>query len=208
LDIPKINIKMKHIILLAVSLVFVSCQWFCCTPTQWEGEAAGFSRRNNETFHEYISYDFANRRMRIDIFERIYEKDEIKRLSKTVIEREVQGMTYIYDIFPNGTCFYHNPQHSVQQMCVRADFSHKYDYTIGGTLEVSLFVYQHDEYQEDLVFTRQKCLPVSGYYMMHHERQRPTLEFDVNFWNIQLGIRNPNIFNPPGNCAPRAENLE
>jgi len=172
----------------------------CCSPQQWEGDAAGFSRRNNETFFEYISYDFANRRVRADLYERIWFNHEIKIVQKTLIEKEVQGVTYVYDIEKDGTCTYKQNDHEVRQMCVRSGYSHKYDYTIGGELQATLYQYRQRDYDEEVEVASKTCIPIAGFVFNHHERHNWHMDFDIRFWNVQLGIRNPNVFNTPADC--------
>lgn len=57
-------------LLLAV-LVLVACAQakHCCTPHEWEGEAMGWDHKRNTSFFETISYDYTNRRLRVDVFD-------------------------------------------------------------------------------------------------------------------------------------------
>jgi hypothetical protein len=171
-------------------------QYVCCSPQQWEGDIAGFNLVQNESFFEYFYYDFANRRVRADL----YERQGSTRTRKIIIEKEIKGATFIYEIYPNGTCQYHQNDRSVRQMCVRGDFSHRLDYTLGAELAVSMFIYQHDVFQEDLVFTKNDCIPVSGFFFEHHGREYK-FDGDIRFWNIVQGIANPNVFQTPSNCV-------
>jgi len=166
--------------------------------SQWEGDSAGFSRRNNETFFEIISYDFANRRIRVDLYEHLHTDD--KRIQKTIIEKEVQGKTNIYEILPEGTCTFKAATHAVNQICVPSGHTHKFDFTIGGELQASMYTYGNREHFRELTFTAKTCIPISGFGLTHHERERPHLDFDIHFWNIQLGIRNHHVFDIPANC--------
>jgi len=100
---------------------------------------------------------------------------------------------------PDGSCTVKQATHSVRQLCVRGDFSHRYEFTIGVELHANLFVYEHDRFQEDLIFAQRSCIPISGFGFRHHEQEHG-LGFDVNYWDVILGIRNPAVFHTPGNC--------
>jgi len=190
---------LKILALLLIAIAFVSSQHYeCCSPPQWEGDSAGFSRRNNESFFEIISYDFANRRYRVDLYEHFHTDN--RRIQKTIVEKEVQGINYQYEIYPNGTCAYRHVTHNLLQVCVPSDHTRKYEFTIGGELQAVLYFFQNREFFQELVFTAKTCLPIRGFGFHHQNNERPHLDYEIHFWNIQLGIRNPNVFNTPGNC--------
>jgi len=186
-------------IVLSLSLLYLAQgqQFACCAPPQWEGDVAGFFEKQNESIFEYISYDFANRRIRVDLYE--FHHTEHKRVRKTLIEKEIGGQAFVYDIEPDGSCTYKKANRPVQQICVRSGYTHKYDITLGVELEASFYVFESDLFVEDLMFTRKTCVPIRGLVFEHHGREYK-FDAEFHFWNIELGIRNPNIFFTPLNC--------
>eukprot|EP01129_Flabellula_baltica_P003515 TRINITY_DN1326_c0_g1_i1.p1 TRINITY_DN1326_c0_g1~~TRINITY_DN1326_c0_g1_i1.p1 ORF type:complete len:202 (-),score=48.13 TRINITY_DN1326_c0_g1_i1:41-646(-) len=187
-----------------VAIVTVEAGIACCVPSQWEGEAAGvfLDRKKNDTdaFFEYISYDMPNQRVRVDFYERIYHEHEIRRVEKTIIEKFEDGEYRLYTIDKkDNTCFYSRMNNPLKQVCIGDDYSAKYDFTIGGSLKATVYRFEHDIYRDDVVVTKGTCIPISGVQFEHHGRERD-FDFKVDYWNVELGIRNPNIFDTPSGC--------
>jgi len=141
--------------------------------------------------------------VRADLYERIWFNHEIKIVQKTLIEKDVQGVTYIYDIEKDGSCTYKQGTQDIRQFCVRSGFTHRFDFTIGGALDVSLFQYRGRDFDEDVEVAKKSCIPIAGFAFNHHERHHWHMDFDIRFWNIQLGIKNPYVFKTPADCKKK-----
>ena len=109
-----------------ISIAVSQSAYVCCTPSQWEGEAAGVyeDRKRNDTdaFFEYISYDIANQRIRVDFYERIYHQHEIRNVQKTVIEKFIDGEYRVYTIDKsdsnNQRCTWEKKNSALKPLCV------------------------------------------------------------------------------------------
>jgi hypothetical protein len=170
---------------------------YCVAPIQFEGEIL-LTNKNSKKPPQTVNltYDFANRQRRFD-----YVADNI-----TIIEKEEHGVFNHYTIMSTGECGFHLESELMGEVGVPSNFSSRTDFTIGGELPVTSFIYPATKKDDsraraELIFTSNintsayKCLPVftSG----GSNDPRETL-----YRNITLGIRNPAVFHTPANCKP------
>ncbi len=162
---------------------------YCEAPNQFEGEILLTSKNSNKSPQTvYLTYDFANRQQRFD-----YVTDNI-----TIIEKEEHGVFDQYTINSStGQCVFHAMSQPMEQVGVPSNFSSQTNFTIGGELQVTSFIYpasKKDDSGAELIFTTSRCIPVfaSGGSDDHRE---------AVYRNINLGITNPAVFHTPANCT-------
>ena len=188
---------------LVVALTLLCCaisyavaqQDACCTPDQWEGQIAGINRERGLRFFQFVSYDFSNQRMRIDFYADVNSQN----YQGTFIERYDLGEFYYID--SNGNCKGQEVHGILDQMCVPDGAQDTYSFTLGGSLPCTSYVFSDFVNMSDFTVTSDNCIPISGQFFTRTPRNSNfTWEGDLNFWDITPGIRNPNVFNVPGNC--------
>jgi hypothetical protein len=177
---------------------------YCCTTNQWTADARGVARAHGqvanatELFYEVVYYDFDNHRMRFDVFADLLGID--RHIERTIIEKMVKGRWERFVIFPDGKCERHDPKIAfMEQACVRGDYVHKWEYTIGEILGVEAFL--HEPRREVFVETsvaKHTCIPIHGHFSARHRMER--VSSNVLWTNFRPHIEDPAVFNLPSSC--------
>ncbi len=169
---------------------------YCAAPSQFEGTMLVVEAQRGPKHPPRIvnwSYDFADRRERFDWL------TGTGAIARTIIQKEIAGIAYQYDIAPSGDCSYRELPDGMQQIGVADDFLSEADFTIGGELEASRFMFAADHRGNKpgavLVVAKKTCIPI--FFQGDARAQK------LVYRDITVGIRNPNVFNTPPSCVAR-----
>jgi hypothetical protein len=178
----------------AATLVQGQGQHGCCTPRQWEGDIAGFNKKDRTRFFEFLSYDYLNARFRADV----YADVDDRRIRETIIEKWMDGENRRYTVKPDGSCTYKLTERPFREACVPA-YNREFSFTLGGTLKSHGYHIEHGNETGIIIAAARDCIPINGVFFERHSREHgPNL--DISYWDITVGIRDPLVFVVPDNC--------
>eukprot|EP01095_Lingulamoeba_sp_RSL-Kostka_P004594 TRINITY_DN15824_c0_g1_i1.p1 TRINITY_DN15824_c0_g1~~TRINITY_DN15824_c0_g1_i1.p1 ORF type:complete len:218 (-),score=61.54 TRINITY_DN15824_c0_g1_i1:192-845(-) len=189
------------LILCFVSLI--SAQTGCCLPQVWEGEITGFLRTSNLHFNEYLYYDYLHQAIRGDVF----QSQGNKTIAYSIIEN--YGDNTIFEILPTGECYYQNFTFVMEEICIPNGIRSIKSYIGGpntsgnGQNGLGVVSYEIQNGNKDFDFSivsEEDCAPISGVFIERH-KQYFSLEWEVNYFNVKKGIRDPFVFKPPIGCV-------
>ncbi|KAM4027390.1 mammalian ependymin-related protein 1 [Anomaloglossus baeobatrachus] len=176
----------------------------CKAPLQWEGRTVVYDHNTGRNTRAIVSYDAQMQRIRIleerkslvpckRFFEYIYlYKDavmfQIEQVTKICVKNSLTDPWDPYDIPDNSTYedqyYIGGPgdQITVQEWSDRKP-ARKYETWVG-------------------VYTDRDCYPVQETYTKNESMTTST-----RFFDLQLGIKDPSVFNPPGSCLTARQEL-
>lgn len=119
------------------------------------------------TFFETISYDYTNRRARVDVFNHFSGGYNFTVWEET----DLRGNHHVYT-YKDGDCTARKVA-AMKRACVRGKLqrslfltrteNHKieYEFTIGGSLNAVFYGYDKNQFQSDLTVAKGTCVPIS-----------------------------------------------
>ncbi|KAM3929014.1 mammalian ependymin-related protein 1 [Leptodactylus fuscus] len=176
----------------------------CQAPLQWEGRTVVYDHNTGKNTRAVVSYDAKMQRIRVleerkslipckRFFEYIYlYKDammfQIEQVTKICVKNSLTEPWDPYDIPDNST--------------------YEDQYYIGGPGDQILVQEWSDrkparKYETWVgVYTDKDCYPVQETYTKNESMTTST-----RFFDLQLGIKDPSVFNPPGSCLSARQEL-
>ncbi|XP_066537468.1 mammalian ependymin-related protein 1 [Hoplias malabaricus] len=170
----------------------------CTAPLQWEGRSVQYDHQTGRNTRSLLSYDGQNQRIRV-----LEEKRK-----HTPCKRYFE---YIY-LFPNGVLFQID---QVTKDCAKLNLTEAWDpydipmnstyedqYFIGGPgdmIEVQEWSDRKPARKHEAwvgVYTLKDCYPVQETYT-----KNSSVTTSTRFFDLQLGITDPGVFNPPSTCV-------
>jgi len=155
-------------------------------------------------FFEFISYDHERRHLRADLFDDLVTEN--KTLFATVWEYgERDGSRKIYYLdHDKHTCTATHEMKPFDRLCVHDNHRHRQHFSIGARLEATLYRYDMHETRNDMVVTRELCVPIQGHFVRHHKENTEVER--VEYFNVRLGIGNPVVWVLPEICRKAGQN--
>jgi len=149
-------------------------------------------------FFEFISYDYERKHVRADLFDDLVTEN--KTLFATVwVYGERDGSTKLYYMdHQRHTCTATHEAKPFERICVHDNHRHKIHFTLGGRLEATMYRYDVHETRNDMVVSREMCVPIQGHFASHHKDDNAIER--VEYFNVRLGIGNPVVWILPEIC--------
>jgi len=144
---------------------------------------------------EALSYHFrAERpRLRVDLF-----IDDLKT-NKTLFTTEYRfGTPQGQDVFTHvkGSCKKETSNVPFRKICIRDNHRRQTHLTIGGSLRATLFRYDSETRQSDLLVSHPSspfgCIPINGAFF-DHQNGRYSFDADIRFSNSVTNVKEANV---------------
>jgi len=168
---------------------------YCCTPDQWSGRVSNWDPSRNVMSWGEIAYDYTNLREYFTAVERAQFPDRFVNTTYILLYSSQTGYAITED---NGqtTCKQFDLQYQMTQYCVQPPAINRWNVTVGGSLEGSVYHWQGQEAAGfALVAEAAGCIPISArQYFQRNKNVDEEEYYDV------ISSVNPAVFTPPSFC--------
>jgi len=173
-----------------------------CTPPQWEGVEINYDLSTNFRAHFNFSYDQVKPRVRIYAVE---EVNGARHRLETIILFAHQQIYHINH--DTGVCFYQTFNPPFQPDCLTGNVTWQAAAIDGGSLPVTIYETVNRQFQDTIVSNVALTNPDNVPVQRDSYDQRSRLDHSL-YWDVTLGIKNDNVFNPPANCTPNSTRVD
>jgi len=177
-------------VLSIVGLRITAAQTGCTAPAQFEVQVLQISPVPGHAPQVVNwSFDYINQRQRFQFLR------ESGAIASTIVQTSISGTLYQYQFTPSGSCTYKALPQELQQVVVANNFISQTDFTIGGTLLASQYVFPpaHRGSGPLYVVTSDTCLPI---FTQEDNGTKKKV-----YRNATTGIKDPSVFSVPETCT-------